>query len=112
MAVSSTLSVVLVTVAAFIVTRVWLDRRQTSVILPPGPKGLPLIGNINDLPPPDVPEYQHWLQHREKYGPLSSITVLGQVIVIIHDKEVAIELMERRASRYSGRPTMKFVFDM
>jgi hypothetical protein len=91
---------------------IWLSRRRVSVTLPPGPKGLPLVGNINDLPPPGVPEYQHWLQHKQKYGPLSSITVLGQVMVIIHDKDVAFELMERRANRYSGRPTMKFVFDM
>jgi hypothetical protein len=90
----------------------WLDRRKRSIPLPPGPKGLPFVGNITDLPPPGMPEYQHWLEHKERYGPLSSVTVLGQTIVIIHDKRVAFELMEKRASKYSGRPNMKFGIDM
>lgn len=41
-----------------------LDGRR----LPPGPKGFPIIGNINDLPTPATPEWQHWLQHKDIYG--------------------------------------------
>lgn len=36
--------------------------------LPPGPKGLPLIGNLSDMPPPGVLEAHHWLKHKELYG--------------------------------------------
>lgn len=36
--------------------------------LPPGPKGLPLIGNITDLPPPGEVEARHWLKHKQLYG--------------------------------------------
>lgn len=36
--------------------------------LPPGPKGLPLLGNLNDLPKPGVLEAQHWLKLKELYG--------------------------------------------
>ncbi|KAK4545621.1 hypothetical protein LTR36_002574 [Oleoguttula mirabilis] len=90
----------------------FLDSRVGATPLPPGPPGLPLVGNLNDLPPPTKPEYQHWLEHKDRYGPLSSITVLGQTMVIIHDKEVAFELMEKRANKYSGRPKLKFGFDM
>jgi hypothetical protein len=32
--------------------------------LPPGPKGLPLLGNINDLPGPGVVESYHWAKHK------------------------------------------------
>jgi hypothetical protein len=36
--------------------------------LPPGPKGFPLVGNVNDLPKPGVLEANHWLKHKEQYG--------------------------------------------
>lgn len=36
--------------------------------LPPGPKGLPLAGNLNDLPKPGVLEAHHWLKHKDLYG--------------------------------------------
>jgi hypothetical protein len=80
--------------------------------LPPGPKGLPLIGNINDLLPQGSQEYLHWLQFKDRYGPLSSITILGQTMIIIHDRDIALELMEKRASKHSGRPHMKFAMEM
>jgi hypothetical protein len=35
---------------------------------PPGPKGLPLLGNLNDLPTPDALEAHHWLEHKKLYG--------------------------------------------
>ncbi|KAF4592240.1 O-methylsterigmatocystin oxidoreductase [Ophiocordyceps camponoti-floridani] len=76
--------------------------------LPPGPKPLPLLGNINDLPPKGIPEYQHWLKHMRSYGPLSSITVLGQTTVIFHDRQAAHELLERTAKKMSGRPRLVF----
>jgi hypothetical protein len=48
------------------------------------------------------------LKHRELYGPISSVTVLGQALVIVDDKDIAIELLEKRAKLFSGRARMKF----
>jgi hypothetical protein len=112
MAFTSAAGILLASIPALILAWAWLSHRRDITALPPGPRGIPFIGNINDLPPPGVPQYQHWLQHKERYGPLSSITVLGQTMIIVHDKEVAFELMEKRASKYSGRPIMKFGYDM
>jgi hypothetical protein len=78
------------------------DRRQ----LPPGPKPLPILGNIKDFPSDGMPEYQHWLKHKDLYGGVSSVTVLGMTLVIIHDKKAAQDLLEQAASKTSGRPTM------
>lgn len=36
--------------------------------LPPGPKGLPVVGNVNDLPKPGDFEAHHWIKHKERYG--------------------------------------------
>ena len=111
MAFSPTIGTILVLIPA-ILACAWLSRRKNSMPLPPGPKGLPFVGNVMDLPPPGMPEYQHWIKHKDQYGPLSSVTVLGQTMLIIHDKRVAFELMEKRASKYSGRPNMKFGIEM
>ena len=39
--------------------------------LPPGPKGLPVVGNVNDLPKPGILEAHHWLKHNDIYGSFS-----------------------------------------
>ncbi|KAH8879294.1 cytochrome P450 [Thozetella sp. PMI_491] len=98
------------TLLFFLVQRWYRTKSRPS--LPPGPKGLPLVGNIFDLPPPGVPEYRHWLKHKDKYGPLSSVTVLGNTIIIIHDKKMASELLEKRATKNSGRPQSEFAANM
>lgn len=80
--------------------------------LPPGPKGLPIVGNVLDLPPPGGPEWKHWIKHKDLYGPISSVTTLGTTIVLIHDKEIALELLEKRSSKYSSRPFMLYASEM
>ncbi|KAH9902324.1 cytochrome P450 [Xylariomycetidae sp. FL2044] len=80
--------------------------------LPPGPRGLPLVGNIKDLPPEGALEWTHWLRHKEQYGPISSVTVLGQVFVIIHDKQAVFDLLESRALKSASRPRLVFAGDV
>lgn len=76
--------------------------------LPPGPKPLPILGNIRDFPPADVPEFEHWMKHKDIYGPVSSVSVMGMTLVFIHDKKAAHEILDQNASKTSGRPTMVF----
>ncbi|RWA10840.1 hypothetical protein EKO27_g4261 [Xylaria grammica] len=80
--------------------------------LPPGPKGLPLVGNLNDLPKPGALEAHHWLEHKRLYGPISSVTVFGQSIIIINDAQLAFELFEKRSSKYSSRPNQLFASEL
>ncbi|KAI0911289.1 cytochrome protein [Ustulina deusta] len=96
---------ILLATALVIVVRVTLllfEKRRGP--LPPGPKGLPLIGNVLDLPPKGERECYHWLKHKDLYGPISSITALGTTIVILHSPELAAELLEKRSAKYSSRP--------
>lgn len=80
--------------------------------LPPGPKPLPLLGNALDFPPPGIPEHEHWLTHKDKYGPVSSVTVFGMTLVLIHSQDAAQELLERSAAKTSGRPKMVFANEL
>ena len=80
--------------------------------LPPGPKPHPLLGNARDFPPPGVPEHEHWLEHKDKYGPVSSVTVFGTTLVLIHDQDAAQEILERSAAKTSGRPEMVFANEL
>ncbi|KAM0441988.1 hypothetical protein ACHAQK_004926, partial [Fusarium lateritium] len=76
--------------------------------LPPGPRRLPVLGNLRDLPPPGMLEATHWLKHKKLYGPISSVTVMGQTIVVINDARIAFELLDKRSIKYSSRPKMVF----
>ncbi|KAF5367916.1 hypothetical protein D9758_004438 [Tetrapyrgos nigripes] len=85
-------------VAAFLIVRlVWRDRRR----LPPGPRRLPLLGNLFDLP-----KSYSWLTYKkwgEEYGPLIFLSALGSNIVIANSYKTAIELMDKKSNIYSSR---------
>lgn len=99
-----------VILALILIRKTFENRRKLP--LPPGPKPWPILGNIKDMPLKGQCEWKHWLKHMELYGPVSSVTALGKTIVILHDKQSASELMDKRATTYSGRPTSTFAMDM
>ncbi|TWU71434.1 hypothetical protein ED733_002394 [Metarhizium rileyi] len=80
--------------------------------LPPGPKGVPVLGNIRDFPPKGVPEFQHWLLHKDLYGPMSSVRVLGQTIILIHARDAAHEVLTKSSSKTSDRPASEFATNL
>ncbi|RDA89341.1 hypothetical protein CP532_6183 [Ophiocordyceps camponoti-leonardi (nom. inval.)] len=90
--------------------RCYIPRKK--LLLPPGPKPWPVIGNIRDLPPKGTPEFQHWLRHKDLYGPISSITIMGQTIVAIHDRRIASQLLEKQSLDSSDRPRTEFAFTL
>ncbi|OSS53624.1 hypothetical protein B5807_00518 [Epicoccum nigrum] len=97
-------------IVAYLVKKL-VNSEKHSHPLPPGPKGLPLLGNVNDLPKPGGGlEAHHWLKHKDEYGPISSVTVLGQTIVIINDAQITLELLSR--AQHQARPHMVFASDM
>lgn len=112
MAFLSFLQIALALCLLYVSKRLFLDRKAASLPPPPGPKKLPVLGNITDLPVAGTPEYKHWLKHKDQYGPISSISALGLTMVIVHDKGMALDLLEKRGSTNSGRPPMKFAMDM
>lgn len=80
--------------------------------LPPGPKPKLLVGNLNSLPPPNAKEWLFWKPHKDLYGPLSCLRVLGQTIMIISDYKTALDLFEKRSMIYSERPVLPFAGEL
>ncbi|THU84289.1 cytochrome P450 [Dendrothele bispora CBS 962.96] len=77
--------------------------------MPPGPKGLPIIGNIHQL------SDENWLQFTEwkfKYGPLVRLNLGGTNTIVLNTHKVAADILDKRASIYSDRPHFIVAGDM
>ncbi|TFK33689.1 cytochrome P450 [Crucibulum laeve] len=84
---------------------------RNSPLLPPGPKGLPLIGNLFDMP-----SSSEWLTYAEwgkKYNSeIVYANVAGTSIVILNSAYAAKELLEKRSAIYSSRPRLVMLTEL
>ena len=77
----------------------WIHRK-----LPPGPRRLPLIGNLHQAPKDqDWLTYQQWFK---KYGPIIRVQYGKDILILISDPEIARDLLDKRGNIYSDRPRM------
>jgi cytochrome P450 len=90
----------------YIIYRQFFQTSHQKLPLPPGPERIPILGNLGDFPPNGAVEYEHWLRHKKLYGGISSVSVMGMTLVIIHDRDAARDLLEQGSSKTSGRPKM------
>jgi len=93
----------------FAIGKLFQARQNASRLpLPPGPKGLPLVGNLRDMPPRNTFAAYHWAKHKDLYGPISCLSILGDTIIVINDAQIAFELFEKQSLKFSGRPSLEF----
>ncbi|KAJ5421624.1 hypothetical protein N7491_010069 [Penicillium cf. griseofulvum] len=57
-------------------------------------------------------EWQYWLKHKDLYGPISSITVLGKTLIIVNDRDLAFQILEKNSAKHSSRPHLVFAHDL
>jgi hypothetical protein len=75
----------------------------------PGPRLVPFIGRIHDLPI----QYM-WLKFKEwadVYGPIYYTEMLGAKFIVVADETIAEELLVKRAKYNSDRPQIRSLFD-
>ncbi len=70
---------------------------------PPGPPSLPFIGNVHHFASNRL--YAKFTEWRSTYGDIIGLKAGPTNLVILNSAEVVRELLERRGSIYSGRPT-------
>ncbi|KAG6834602.1 hypothetical protein H0H93_008658, partial [Arthromyces matolae] len=98
-----------VAVATLIATVGVLSLRPNSSKgkLPPGPRGLPLIGNVLQVPTEHLATYFRKLY--KEYGGIVYLNLLGNNLIVVGDGKLARELMDKRSGKYSGRPVEPYM---
>ncbi|KAK7449178.1 hypothetical protein VKT23_013327 [Stygiomarasmius scandens] len=69
--------------------------------LPPGPKGLPLIGNALQLGKQQWLTFTEW---RKEFGDIIYLNGAGQPLIILNSHKVATDLLDGHAGKTSARP--------
>ncbi|PCH42022.1 cytochrome P450 [Wolfiporia cocos MD-104 SS10] len=89
---------------------IFYANRQHRPQLPPGPLGLPIVGNALQ-----IPGSRQWLKFAEwakTYGPIVHVTIFGQHTIILNSREIVSELLEDRSAIYSERPHFRMAGDL
>lgn len=91
-------------VVTLLVALLLLHERRRDRGLPPGPKRLPLIGNLHQAPD-KVPwrKYQEWTK---LYGPIFSLQYGLTTVIMLGTHESADALLNKRSAIYSSRPRL------
>ncbi|KAF8510000.1 cytochrome P450 [Hysterangium stoloniferum] len=73
----------------------------TGLQLPPGPPGLPVIGNIGVMS--KLYDRQAVDKWRQQYGDMMSVDLLGTRIIFVSSSAIAHQLFDKRSKIYSDR---------
>ncbi|KAI0350504.1 cytochrome P450 [Trametes cingulata] len=73
--------------------------------LPPGPPGLPIVGNLTQIPSTEQWVWFHELS--KKYGDVNTLHVLNQTIIVLNSQEAIDALFNKKAEQYASKPPRK-----
>ncbi|KAJ7762871.1 cytochrome P450 [Mycena olivaceomarginata] len=86
-------------------------RNRSGLPLPPGPKKLPLVGNVFDIPPTHPWEtYMAW--SKEYNTDILHLDLAGTSLIVLSSAKIAEALLEKRSSMYSDRPRLPMLFEL
>uniref|UniRef100_A0A1W7HBN8 Cytochrome P450 n=1 Tax=Scoparia dulcis TaxID=107240 RepID=A0A1W7HBN8_SCODU len=71
--------------------------------LPPGPPGLPLIGNLHQL---KEPLHEYFFELSKKYGPLLFLKLGSRPVLVANSSRLAEEIMKTQDLVFCSRPSL------
>ncbi|KKO99964.1 cytochrome P450 [Trichoderma harzianum] len=94
-------SVGALTLVVFLAYRLYVASSRPANF-PPGPRGLPIIGNLHQIPQ-GLPflAFEEW---SKKYGPIVGFKLGSQNAVVIHEASLVHELIIKKGAITSARP--------
>ncbi|KAJ7662334.1 cytochrome P450, partial [Mycena rosella] len=84
---------------------------RSHLRLPPGPRKLPLVGNLFDVPP--TFQWERYKQWSQQYNSdVIHLSLAGKSVIVLSSLEAAEDLLEKRSSIYSDRTDFPMVVDL
>ncbi|KAH0835878.1 cytochrome P450 [Lanmaoa asiatica] len=77
---------------------------QTSHALPPGPPGLPWVGNFFGIDA--TAPWKTYAKWARTYGDIVYTRLFGMEIIVINSEKIAQDLLANRSTNYSDRPCL------
>ncbi|CAF2299477.1 hypothetical protein BRARA_D02547 [Brassica rapa] len=91
-----------VTIAAVLFFILFQRTKTKRYKLPPGPKALPVIGNLHQLQ--NLNPQRFFYGWAKKYGPIFSYKIGSKTMVVISSAELTKELLKTQDVNFSDRP--------
>ncbi|TBU46186.1 cytochrome P450 [Dichomitus squalens] len=82
----------------FVLVKQHVQRRR----MPPGPRGLPFIGNKHQVP--QIKPWRQFAEWNKHYGPVVSLYLGSTPVIVLGTAQAAWDLLEKRSDIYSSRP--------
>ncbi|KAH6918908.1 O-methylsterigmatocystin oxidoreductase [Coprinopsis sp. MPI-PUGE-AT-0042] len=79
---------------------------------PPGPKGLPIFGNLLQIHNAGIKSWLMYNEWAQRYGDLVYADIFGQPILVLNSLKCTRDLLEKRGSKYADRavlPSISFL---
>uniref|UniRef100_A0A0W0FRE5 Putative cytochrome P450 n=1 Tax=Moniliophthora roreri TaxID=221103 RepID=A0A0W0FRE5_MONRR len=93
------------TVALVFLSAKWMGEKKN---LPPGPHGLPIVGNWFDMPKEKPWEvYREW--SKLYASDIIHMNVFGTNMIIVNSQKAAKEMFDKKSALYGDRPRMTMV---
>ena len=98
------LLVVLVFSFIFLIIRPNYHKKHEKLNLPPGPKGLPLIGNLHEFD--SSAAHLYFSKLAKTYGPILSLRFGCRSVVVIQSAALAKEVLKTQDHNFCTRPSL------